>query len=161
MQWTPEIRCTGPCLPAAPLKALPMSIALPLPSALAEALAQRGYDALTQVQSAVLADGLAGKDLLVSAQTGSGKTVAFGLAMAADLLAGAETLERADTPLAVIVAPTRELAQQVARAVRQVAGACRQRLPAPAARSCPGGIPARIEDWGGWWVHPGWLRGAT
>ena len=105
MQWTPEIRCTGPCLPAAPLKALPMSIALPLPSALAEALAQRGYDALTQVQSAVLADGLAGKDLLVSAQTGSGKTVAFGLAMAADLLAGAETLERADTPLAVIVAP--------------------------------------------------------
>ncbi|MCA8899923.1 MAG: DEAD/DEAH box helicase, partial [Hyphomonas sp.] len=53
-----------------------------LPPALADALAHRGYDSLTQVQTAVLAPELAGQDLLVSAQTGSGKTVAFGLAMA-------------------------------------------------------------------------------
>ncbi|HBF90749.1 MAG TPA: hypothetical protein DDX09_06230, partial [Hyphomonas atlantica] len=86
-----------------------------IPSALAEALAQRGYDTLTQVQSAVIEEDLAGQDLLVSAQTGSGKTVAFGLAMAADLLDGADRFDRPETPLAIIVAPTRDLAQQVSR----------------------------------------------
>ena len=47
---------------------------------LARALAERNYDRLTPVQTAVLADAAAGRDLLVSAQTGSGKTVAYGLA---------------------------------------------------------------------------------
>ena len=52
--------------------------------ALAAALAKRGYEALTPVQEAVLEQEEA--DLLVSAQTGSGKTVAFGLAIAPTLL---------------------------------------------------------------------------
>jgi ATP-dependent RNA helicase DeaD len=82
---------------------------------LAAALAARGYAALTPVQEAVLADGVAGRDLLVSAQTGSGKTVAFGIAIAPDILAGADRLLFADVPLALVVAPTRELALQVAR----------------------------------------------
>ena len=60
-----------------------------LPPLLGEALAARGYESFTAVQSAVLAPEAVGRDLIVSAQTGSGKTVAFGLAMAADLLAGA------------------------------------------------------------------------
>ena len=55
----------------------------------------------------------AGRDLLVSAQTGSGKTVAFGLAMAAELIGEAERLPPAGAPLALVVAPTRELALQV------------------------------------------------
>ncbi len=55
------------------------------------------------------------RDLLVSAQTGSGKTVAYGLALAATLLDGAETLGPAGEPLALIIAPTRELAMQVQR----------------------------------------------
>ena len=59
-----------------------MKLAAPL----ASALAAKGYESLTAVQSAVLADGLEGRDLLVSAQTGSGKTVAFGLAIAAEVL---------------------------------------------------------------------------
>jgi ATP-dependent RNA helicase DeaD len=50
-------------------------------SALAEALAARGYDTLTSVQSAVIEEKAEGRDLIVSAKTGSGKTVAFGLAM--------------------------------------------------------------------------------
>jgi ATP-dependent RNA helicase DeaD len=54
--------------------------------ALAEALAARGYETLTQVQQAVISEEYDGRDLLVSAQTGSGKTVAFGLAMAGMLL---------------------------------------------------------------------------
>ena len=49
---------------------------------LGEALAARGYTAPTPVQAAVLEPEAPGRDLLVSAQTGSGKTVAFGLAMA-------------------------------------------------------------------------------
>ena len=60
---------------------------------LARALAARGFQALTAVQEAVLAPALRQQDLLVSAQTGSGKTVAFGLALADTLLAGAERLE--------------------------------------------------------------------
>ena len=82
---------------------------------LARALAERNFDQLTQVQTAVLADDAAGRDLLVSAQTGSGKTVAYGLAVATNLLDGAERFERAAAPLALIVAPTRELALQVHR----------------------------------------------
>ena len=56
--------------------------------ALARALAARDYAEPTPVQSAVLAPEAAGRDLLVSAQTGSGKTVAFGLALAPTLLGG-------------------------------------------------------------------------
>ena len=54
--------------------------------ALARALAKRGYDTLTPVQDAVLAANLQGADLIVSAQTGSGKTIAFGLTLAPDLM---------------------------------------------------------------------------
>ena len=58
-----------------------------LPPILAESLAGRGYSEATPVQAAVLQPEAAGRDLIVSAQTGSGKTVAFGLAMAPELLA--------------------------------------------------------------------------
>ena len=81
--------------------------------ALGQALAKRGYTGLTPVQKAVLAPGLGDSDALVSAQTGSGKTVAFGLAMAPTILAGAERFAHAAAPLALVVAPTRELAMQV------------------------------------------------
>ena len=50
--------------------------------ALTDALTERGYDTLTPVQEAVTAPDADGRDLLVSAQTGSGKTVGFGLAIA-------------------------------------------------------------------------------
>ncbi len=87
-----------------------------LPAHLAEALASRGYAAPTPVQAAVIEPQAAGRDLLVSAQTGSGKTVAFGLAIAPQLLTGeGDTLPRAAAPLALAIAPTRELALQVSR----------------------------------------------
>src|SRR5881398_2744134 len=82
--------------------------------ALAEALAARGYEQLTPVQSAVLAEEAGGRDLIVSAKTGSGKTVAFGMSMAEQLFE-AERLPFAREPLALVVAPTRELAIQVSR----------------------------------------------
>ena len=82
---------------------------------LAAALEQRGYTTLTPVQEAVTDPALGNADLLVSAQTGSGKTVGFGLAIAPTLLDGADSFGPAGKPLALIVAPTRELAMQVKR----------------------------------------------
>lgn len=82
---------------------------------LTRALSDRNYNNPTPVQSAVLAHEAVGRDLLVSAQTGSGKTVAYGLAMAADLLGQSDKLSKATSPSALIVAPTRELAMQVHR----------------------------------------------
>ena len=67
------------------------------------------------MQMAVVAEEAEGRDLLVSAQTGSGKTIAFGLALAENLLEGADTMGPAGDPLALIIAPTRELAMQVQR----------------------------------------------
>ncbi|QNM81851.1 DEAD/DEAH box helicase [Sphingomonas sabuli] len=83
-------------------------------SALAEALTARGFEGLTAVQSAVLAEEAQRRDLVVSAKTGSGKTVAFGLAMADELLQG-DRLTFTREPLALVIAPTRELAMQVSR----------------------------------------------
>ena len=83
-----------------------------LPEAIAEALTERGYNELTPVQSAVLQPEARDRDLVVSAQTGSGKTVAFGLAMARQLL-GDGGLPASGAPLGLVIAPTRELALQV------------------------------------------------
>ena len=73
---------------------------MPTNPPLARALAERNFDRLTQVQTAVLADDADGRDLLVSAQTGSGKTGAYGLALAKKLLGDAERCSRGGTPLA-------------------------------------------------------------
>jgi ATP-dependent RNA helicase DeaD len=82
-----------------------------IPAPLAAALSERGYEEPTAVQASVLEPGVTGRDLLVSAQTGSGKTVAFGLAIAPEVLADGPV--RGGPPRALVVAPTRELALQV------------------------------------------------
>ena len=86
-----------------------------VPKTLSAALSQKGYSGLTPVQKAVSDEALAGKDLLVSAETGSGKTVGFGLAMAKELLDKHGRFDRPAAPLAMVIAPTRELALQVRR----------------------------------------------
>jgi ATP-dependent RNA helicase DeaD len=88
---------------------------LPVHPALASALAARGYDTATPVQAAVLQPDLAGRDLLVSSQTGSGKTVAFGTLIAQTLLVAPAPTPGKRVPRALVVAPTRELAGQVQR----------------------------------------------
>ena len=77
---------------------------------LAPTLVARGFTELTQVQSAVLEHGAAGRDLQISSQTGSGKTVALGFVLAAAL---AELEVDPRGPQALIIVPTRELATQV------------------------------------------------
>ncbi|MBO0663884.1 DEAD/DEAH box helicase [Jiella sp. MQZ9-1] len=80
---------------------------------LVRALAERGYAEPTPVQDAVLEEGTETRDLLVSAQTGSGKTIAYGLAIAGTLLGEDDRFAPAGEPMALVVAPTRELAIQV------------------------------------------------
>jgi ATP-dependent RNA helicase DeaD len=109
-------------------------------SAFSQALTKRGYKSLTEVQTAVLAPELSEEDLVVSAQTGSGKTVAFGLAIAPTLLDGAEKFTKVNIPLALVIAPTRELALQVTRELEW--------LYAPSGgsvASCVGGMDMRSE----------------
>ncbi len=79
-------------------------------------------------------------DLLVSAKTGSGKTVAFGLAIAPTLLAGADTLPPSEAPLALVVAPTRELAMQVRRELEWLYAQTGARIA-----SCVGGMAMSDE----------------
>lgn len=108
--------------------------------ALTGALDKRGYEKLTPVQEAVIDEKLITRDLLVSAQTGSGKTVAFGLAVAPNLLGDAEKFANASKPLALVVAPTRELALQVQRELEwlfEKTGAI--------ITSCVGGMDMRTE----------------
>ncbi len=107
---------------------------------IADALARKGYDVLTPVQKAVTRSELDGRDLLVSAQTGSGKTIGFGLAIASTLLAEDDTFGPSGAPLALIIAPTRELAMQVKRELGWLyadAGAV--------LASCVGGMDMRDE----------------
>ncbi|MBK8083700.1 MAG: DEAD/DEAH box helicase [Devosia sp.] len=108
--------------------------------ALAEALAARGYATLTPVQHEVLAEGIEASDLLVSAQTGSGKTVAFGMAIAPTLLGDEAEFERAGAPLGLVIAPTRELAMQVQRELEWLYAATGASIV-----SCVGGMDIRAE----------------
>ena len=111
-----------------------------LPALLSQALTAKGYEALTPVQSEVTQEEANGRDLLVSAQTGSGKTVAFGLAMATELLGSSDSLPPPRQPLALVIAPTRELALQVSRELEWLYGAARARIA-----TCVGGMDASKE----------------
>jgi ATP-dependent RNA helicase DeaD len=120
---------------------------MPFPAshpALDRALSERGYAEPTPVQSAVLEaapneDG-SGRDLLVSAQTGSGKTVAFGLALAPTLLGEAEKFAEFGAPVALVIAPTRELALQVSNELKWLYAQTGARIV-----SCVGGMDPKVE----------------
>jgi ATP-dependent RNA helicase DeaD len=120
---------------------------MPFPAShpsLDRALSERGYAEPTPVQSAVLdaafnEDG-SGRDLLVSAQTGSGKTVAFGLALAPTLLGEAEKFAEYGAPVALVIAPTRELALQVSNELQWLYAQTGARIV-----SCVGGMDPKVE----------------
>ena len=88
---------------------------LHLGEALLRALQEVGYEAPSPIQAATIPRILEGRDILGQAQTGTGKTAAFALPILAriDLAAG--------TPQALVLAPTRELAIQVAEAFQRYA----------------------------------------
>jgi len=110
-----------------------------LPAPLVEALTERGYATPTAVQAAMLQSEADGRDLIVSAQTGSGKTVAFGMAMAPQLFGEDGRIPQPGLPRALVIAPTRELALQVARELQWLYGKAGARIT-----PCVGGMdPSR------------------
>ncbi len=110
---------------------------LGLPASLLRAVEEQGYEQPTPIQAAAIPALLAGRDLLGQAQTGTGKTAAFAL----PLLAGLD-LQR-EAVQSIVLAPTRELALQVAEAVR----AYGRRLGSGGVRVLPvyGGQPYPIQ----------------
>ena len=91
---------------------------LGLPPTICKQLAARGITAPFPIQAAVIPDVLGGLDVCGRAPTGSGKTLAFGLPIVARLLDAARR-----SPVALILAPTRELAEQITRELRPYAEA--------------------------------------
>ncbi|OIK02209.1 DEAD/DEAH box helicase [Streptomyces monashensis] len=111
---------TTPALPAVEDFA-----ALDMPAGLLKTLTAQGVTVPFPIQAATLPNSLAGRDLLGRGRTGSGKTLAFGLALLART-AGLRAESKA--PLALVLVPTRELAQQVTDALTPYATAVNLRL---------------------------------
>ncbi|GGZ72375.1 DEAD/DEAH box helicase [Streptomyces subrutilus] len=98
---------------------------LDLPRELVETMAARAVEKPFPIQAATLPNALAGRDVLGRAQTGSGKTLAFGLALLARTAGQKADPKR---PLALVLVPTRELAQQVTEALTPYAEALGLRI---------------------------------
>ncbi|MGK5638080.1 DEAD/DEAH box helicase [Streptomyces sp. URMC 126] len=98
---------------------------LGLPAEVLRVLAERGVREPFPIQAAALPDALAGRDVLGRGRTGSGKTLAFGLPL---LARTAGRRAEPKQPLALVLVPTRELAQQVAEALAPYADALRLRI---------------------------------
>ncbi len=94
-----------------PSSTLPSFADLGLPADLVAVLAKRGITTPTPIQAATLPDSLAGRDVLGRGRTGSGKTFAFLLPLVARLAGGRSAAST--RPRALVLVPTRELAQQV------------------------------------------------
>ncbi|MBT2893174.1 DEAD/DEAH box helicase, partial [Streptomyces sp. McG2] len=114
----PETRT--PALPA-----VAAFVELELPEPLLTALAAEGMAEPFPIQAATLPNSLAGRDILGRGRTGSGKTLAFGLAL---LARTAGRRAEAGAPLALVLVPTRELAQQVTDALTPYAKALGLRM---------------------------------
>ncbi|MFD8782197.1 DEAD/DEAH box helicase [Kitasatospora sp. NPDC059599] len=98
---------------------------LDLPKAILSALGREGVTEPFPIQAATLPDSIAGRDVLGRGRTGSGKTLAFGLPLLART-AGSRAVAR--HPLALVLVPTRELAQQVTEALTPYATAVNLRI---------------------------------
>src|SRR6187455_1409978 len=89
---------------------------LHLPDTLARGIADAGFERCTPIQAQTLPRALAGMDVAGQAQTGTGKTAAFLVALYAALLRREVPPTRpSSAPRALIIAPTRELAVQIHR----------------------------------------------
>lgn len=95
---------------------------LKLPTAILHAIADLGFQYCTPIQQRVLKFTMAGHDAIGRAQTGTGKTAAFLLTILTDLLKNPPDEERyTGEPRALILAPTRELAMQIAKDAQALA----------------------------------------
>lgn len=86
-----------------------------LPTSMIENLSSLGFQEMTEIQASCLELLIQGRDVLAQAKTGSGKTVAFGIATVLSLDVAAFS------PSSLVLCPTRELAEQVAQELRKLA----------------------------------------
>jgi len=100
---------------------------LGVPAALCAVLHRGGIDTPFPIQSATLADTLAGRDVLGRGRTGSGKTLAFALPMVARL-SDRRRASQSLRPRGLILAPTRELVTQIAAVIEPLAVASKLRV---------------------------------
>ncbi|MGW8783196.1 DEAD/DEAH box helicase, partial [Streptomyces sp. NPDC055796] len=118
-----EFTMPEPLTPALP--PVPAFADMGMPEALLKTLAAQGVTEPFPIQAATLPNSLAGRDLLGRGRTGSGKTLAFGLAL---LARTAGRRAQPKQPLALVLVPTRELAQQVTDALAPYATAVNLRI---------------------------------
>jgi ATP-dependent RNA helicase DeaD len=111
-----------------------------IPNNIVNAMKDKGYEKLTPVQEEVIKVEYSGLDLLVSAQTGSGKTIAFGLAIVDNLTTDSKLFKTPKSPEALIIVPTRELALQVKNELSWFLASSDAKIV-----SCVGGMDIRTE----------------
>ena len=111
-----------------------------IPNNIVNAMKDKGYEKLTPVQEEVIKEEYSGLDLLVSAQTGSGKTIAFGLAIVDNLTTDSKLFKKPKSPEALIIVPTRELALQVKNELSWFLASSDAKIV-----SCVGGMDIRTE----------------
>jgi superfamily II DNA/RNA helicase len=113
--------------PAPAIEYITDFVALGVPAALIKVLADRGVETAFPIQSATLPDSLAGRDVLGRGKTGSGKTIAFAIPLVTRLAASGRR-RQAGHPRAIILVPTRELANQVMTSLNPLAAALSLRV---------------------------------
>ena len=112
-----------------------------LPERLTQQLAKMGAAAPFAIQAATIPAALAGHHVLGRGKTGSGKTIAFGVPLVAKLAAGGNQPRGANKPRALVIAPTRELAEQIDQTLSQLA-----RSVGFYTTTIYGGVPQRKQE---------------
>ncbi|WP_336662875.1 DEAD/DEAH box helicase [Leucobacter sp. USHLN154] len=119
----------------------PSFLDLGVPAPIADALAKNGKDAPFPIQRDTLPDTLAGRDVLGRGRTGSGKTIAFGIPLVANLAEDAAKKRRPSRPRAIVLAPTRELVTQIAETLKMLADPMGVKVT-----TIFGGVPQRRQE---------------
>ncbi|MCS3427067.1 superfamily II DNA/RNA helicase [Leucobacter aridicollis] len=122
---------------------------LGVPAPIAHALDKNGKTAPFPIQRDTLPDTLKGRDVLGRGRTGSGKTIAFGIPIAANLAGGeagiaageAAKKRRPSRPRAIVLAPTRELVTQIAETLKMLADPVGLKVT-----TIFGGVPQRRQE---------------
>ncbi|MEJ6488944.1 DEAD/DEAH box helicase [Leucobacter sp. USCH14] len=119
----------------------PSFLDLGVPAPIADALAKNGKSAPFPIQRDTLPDTLAGRGVLGRGRTGSGKTIAFGIPLVANLADDAAKKRRPSRPRAVVLAPTRELVTQIAETLKMLADPMGVKVT-----TIFGGVPQRRQE---------------
>ena len=119
----------------------PSFLDLGVPAPIASALDKNGKTSPFPIQRDTLPDTLAGRDVLGRGRTGSGKTIAFGIPLVANLAKDADRKRTPHRPRGIVLAPTRELVTQIAETIKMLADPVGVRVT-----TIFGGVPQRRQE---------------